>query len=265
MALPLFAVNQSVESQAGGIARYVWLQMVGRRGLFRMVSCLSLFTVFCAGAPGQTSSTVGEFWPLANVYTQLQPKTSLLLYGGKDKGEDFTYDEWKVGGLLNLQLKPILTPHLPDIDINKEQHLVLGAGYQYSETIQSGSPSHENRMIAQVTPQHRPAKGFFLADRNRVEFRWVNGKYSTRYRNLLTVERSFQAQGVRVVPYASGELFYDSQTHSWNENRYAFGMQLPYKRIFMLDNYYQRQNCTCSPNHENIWGLTLNFFFRNTR
>jgi hypothetical protein len=165
-----------------------------------MVSCLSLFTVFCASASGQTSSTVGEFWPLANVYTQLQPKTSLLLYGGKDKGEDFTYDEWKVGGLLNLQLKPILTPHLPDIDINKEQHLVLGAGYQYSETIQSGSPSHENRMIAQLTPQHRPAAGFFLADRNRVEFRWVNGKYSTRYRNLLTVERGFQAQGVRLFP-----------------------------------------------------------------
>jgi hypothetical protein len=45
----------------------------------------------------------------------------------------------------------------------------------------------------------------------------------------------------------------------------TFGVQLPYKRIFMLDNYYQRLNCTCSPNHENIWGLTLNFFFRNTR
>ena len=162
MALPLFAVNQSVESQARGIDRYVWLQMVGRRGLFRMVSRLSLFISLCASAQGQTPSTVGEFWPLANVYTQLQAKTSLLLYGGKDKGEDFSYDEWKVGGLLNLQLKPILAPHLPDIDINKEQHLVLGAGYQYSETIQSGSPSHENRMIAQLTPQHRPAKGFFF-------------------------------------------------------------------------------------------------------
>ena len=137
---------------------------------------------------------------------------------------------------------------------------MFGAGYQYSETIQSGPPSHEDRMIVQLTPQYRPGAGFFLADRNRVEFRWVNGKYSTRYRNQLTVERSFQGPGVRFTPYAWGELFYDGQTHSWNENRYAFGVQLPFKRRFMLDNYYQRQNCTtCSPRHLNVWGLTLNF------
>ena len=120
-------------------------------------------------------------------------------------------------------------------------------------------------MMVQLTPQYLPGAGFFLADRNRVEFRWVNGKYSTRYRNQVTVERSFQKRGVRFSPYAWGELFYDGQTHSWNENRYAFGVQLPYKRIFMLDNYYQRQNCTCSPHHENVWGLTLNFYFRNTK
>jgi len=240
--------------------------MMSKRALFGIVSGLPLFVSFSISAAGQTSSTGGEFWPLLNTFTQLQQNTSLLLYGGKDKGEDFSYDEWKVGGLLNLQLKPILTPHEPDIDKNKEQHLVLSAGYQYSETIQSGPPSHEDRIIAQLTPQHRPGAGFFLADRNRVEFRWVNGKYSTRYRNQLTVERSFRGPGFRFTPYAWGELFYDSQTHSWNENRYAFGVQLPYKRRFMLDNYYQRQNCTtCNPEHLNVWGLTLNFYFRNTR
>lgn len=232
--------------------------------LFRIVSSLSLLASFSLSAAGQTSSTGGEFWPLLNTYTQLQPKTSLLLYGGRDKGEDFAYEEWKVGGLLNLQLKPIGAPHSPDIDRNKEQHLVLGAGYQYSETIQSGPPSHEDRILFQVTPQHRPTTGLFLADRNRVEFRWVNGKYSTRYRNQLTVEHSFQERGVRFQPYAWGELFFDSKTHSWDENRYAFGVQLPFKRIFMLDNYYQRQNCTtCKPSHLNVWGLTLNFYFRN--
>jgi hypothetical protein len=239
--------------------------MMSRRALVGIVSCLSLFVPFSIGARGQSSGTGGEFWPLLNAYTQLRPKTSLLLYGGSDKGEDFAYEEWKVGAILNFQLKPILKPHVPDIDKNKEHHLVLGGGYQYDETIQSGKPSHEDRMIVQLTGQYRPGAGFFLADRNRVEFRWVNGKYSTRYRNQLTVERSFHGPGVRFTPYAWGELFYDSETHSWNENRYAFGVQLPYKRRFMLDNYYQRQNCTtCTPMHVNVWGLTLNFYFRNT-
>jgi len=113
---------------------------------------------------------------------------------------------------------------------------VLGAGYQYDETIQSGRPSHEDRIIFQLTPQYRPGAGFFLAYRNRVEFRWVNGQYSTRYRNQLTVERSFQGP-VRFTPYSRGEAFFNSQTHCWDENRYAFGVQLPYKRLFMFDNY----------------------------
>jgi hypothetical protein len=143
---------------------------VTRSALCRIIGWLTLFFSFCAIAGAQTSSTGGEFWPLVNVYTQLQPKANLLLYAGSDKGEDFFHEEFKVGGLLNLQLKPILTPHVPDIDTNKEQHLVFGAGYQYDETIQSGPPSHENRAIVQLTPQHRPGAGFFLADRNRVSF-----------------------------------------------------------------------------------------------
>jgi hypothetical protein len=234
--------------------------------LCRVIYWLALLINLCVSAAGQTSSTGGEFWPLVNVFTQLQPKASLLLYGGSDKGEDFFHQEWKVGGLLNLRLKPILKPHLSDIDQDKEHYLVFSAGDQYSETIQSGPPSHEDRIIVQATSQYRPGAGFFLADRNRVEFRWVNGKYSTRYRNQLTVERGFQERGVRLTPYAQGELFFDGQTHSWDENRYAFGVQFPYKRIFMLDNYYLRQNCTtCNPRHLNVYGLTLNFYFRNAR
>jgi len=240
--------------------------MMRPKALFRIGGSLLFLASFSLSAAGQDPSTGGEFWPLLNTYSQLQSNTNLLLYGGSNKGEDFKEEEWKVGGLLNLQLKPILAPHLPDIDNNKEQHLVLGAGYQYSETIQSGSPSHEDRIIFQVTPQHRPTAGLFVADRNRLEFRWVNGRYSTRYRNQLTLEHALQARRVRVIPYAWGELFYDSQTHSWSENRYAFGLQLPYKRIFMLDNYYVRQNCsTCKPEHLNVWGLTLNFYFRNRK
>ena len=234
------------------------------RALFRILSSLLFLVGFSLIAAGQDPSTGGEFWPLLNTYTQLQSKTSLLFYGGSDKGEDFKDEEWKVGGLLNLQLKPILAPHLPDIDKNKERHLVLGAGYQYSETIQSGSPSHEDRILLQLTLQHRPTAGLFVADRNRVEFRWVNGKYSARHRNQLTLEHNLQLRTVRVTAYAWGELFYDSQTHNWTENRYAFGLRLPYRRIFMLDDYYLRQNCTtCRPEHQNVWGLTLNLYFRN--
>ena len=57
--------------------------------------------------------------------------------------------------------------------------------------------------------------------------------------------------------------FVESKT--WNEEQYTAGIEWPYKRVFMLETYYLRQNCTtCSPAHLNVAGLTLNLYFRNT-
>lgn len=118
-------------------------------------------------------------------------------------------------------------------------------------------------MIIQATPRYHPAARIVLQDRNRVEFRWVDGAFSARYRNKLTAQQPFTANGSRFTPYASGELFYDGKHHSWNENQYAFGVQLPYKKRLMLDTYYLRQNCTtCSEQHINVLGVTLNLYFK---
>ena len=190
-----------------------------RRSALSLVVPLLFFSLaYSLNAKGQASSTGGEFWPLVNANTELRSNTRLLLYAGSDKGEDFFHEEVKAGGLLYFRAKPILKKDWLDLDKNKQHHLVFGAGYQYAETIQSGPPSHENRGIVELTGQHRPGGRFFVADRNRVEFRWIKGKYSTRYRNQLTVERNFKTP-VRFSPYAEGELFYNGQDHSWDENR----------------------------------------------
>ena len=87
-----------------------------------------------------------------------------------------------------------------------------------------------------------------VSDRSRVEFRWANGNYSTRYRNRLTAEHDIRAHSVRFAPYASIEAFYDGKHRWWNEFQYAFGVQVPHKRLLLLDTYYLRQDCsTCAP------------------
>ena len=115
-----------------------------------------------------------------------------------------------------------------------------------------------------VTPRLRPSARWLLEDRNRVELRWVNGEYSTRYRNRLTVERDFLVHQFRFTPYVSAEFFYDGAKQSWNEEWYSVGVNLPYQRLAMLSLYYLRQQCTsCSPGDANVIGVTLNFYFRN--
>ena len=218
------------------------------------------------GALGQTSSTAKEFWPKLNAAVELVPKTRIELWGQRQDGEDFDFNEWKVGALVSYRMKQILKPHRADIDEENEHHLVLGAGYEYLQTDQDDKTKREHRIILQSTPRYLHHTGLLLQDRNRVELRWVDGNFSARYRNKLTVQRDFKVDTFRFTPYASGELFYDGDHHSWNKNQYSFGVQLPYKKRLMLDTYYLRQNCTtCSQDPLNVVGVTLNLYFRRKK
>lgn len=240
--------------------------MTSRKAVLRIVAGLFPIIFCCPSAHGQTTSTTGEFWPEVDAHTQLPSNLRLLLFEELKKGQDFPYQQLDVGGGLGYQWKRFSIPHLINIDQDKEHYLVFGAGYEYLRTLQSGKPSSENRIIVEGVFRYRPPARFLLEDRNRVEFRWVNGQYSTRYRNRLTVERDFLVRDFHFTPYASAEAFYDGAKHSWNEEQYAAGVEWPYRRLLMLQTYYLRQNCTtCSPAHLNVAGLTLNFYFRNKK
>jgi hypothetical protein len=212
---------------------------------------------------GQTSSTSKEFWPKLTGSVELRPKTRVQFWWQKQDGEDFDFNESKVGAIFSYRMKQIVKPHRRDIDDENEHTLVLGAGYEYLQTVQNGTTKREHRIIMQSSPRYLHDTGLLLQDRNRVELRWVDGNFSARYRNRLTVQRGFKVDKFRFTPYTSGELFYDGNHHSWNQNQYAFGVQLPYKNRLMLDMYYLRQNCTtCSQDPLNVFGVTLNLYFR---
>ena len=134
----------------------------------------------------------------------------------------------------------------------------------FSEQFNRERLHDENRLILDGIFNFRPSARFLVTDRNRAEFRWINGVYSTTYRNKLTVERDFLLSGFRFSPYVAVEAFYNGAQNSWNQEWYYAGIQWPYKRLLMLDTYYLRQHCTtCNPTNWNAAGVTLNFYFRN--
>lgn len=226
---------------------------------------LSLFLALCSGLPARAqspSSTSAEFWPELDAHAQLPRNLRLFGFAGSRKGEDgYDYDQWNTGVALGYQLKRMGRSHPDEIDPDKDHYLVFGAGYEFLQTL-SGTPKNENRFALEAFPRFRPFGRLLLGDRNRVEFRWVNGVYSTRYRNLLTGEFDTHLAKLRMTPYASAEFFYDGAASSWNEERYTAGLQWPYKRFLRLDTYYLRQHTTSgNPQNLNVGGLTLNFFF----
>jgi hypothetical protein len=171
--------------------------------------------------------------------TSVRPSAQRLLpFVGLKKGEDFPYQQLYAGVGLGYQWKEITKTHPENIDPDKEHTFVFGGGYERLQTVNSGKTSYENRLALQVVAGFRPASRLLLSDRNRGEFRWVNGAYSTRYRNLVQSEYELSFYGLHFSPYASAEFFYDGATSSWNREWYTAGLEWPYKRIFMVQTYY---------------------------
>ena len=228
----------------------------------RLINLICLIVLCGAAVEAQTPNADPQVWPAVNFNFDLRPKLRLQLSQGLEAGD--AYRQWSTGVMLSYRVKRLLIPHRRDNDEENHHTPIIAGGYEYLRTSQNGKIKNENRIVLSTTARFTEG-GFVLSDRNRTEFRWVDGTYDFRYRNKVVIDRHFKAGDFSFIPYAAGELFYDRNHHSWNENHYGFGSQFPYKKILMVDVYYLHKNCTtCNPTSVNVLGLTLNLFL-NTK
>ncbi len=220
-----------------------------------------LLCLLCSWAVSAPAQTVGEFWPEANVYLQFPHEFRMLAFTGLKKGEDYPYQQINAGVGFGHQWMPITREHTKSPDPDKEYTLLLAGGYEYLHSLQSGNPSVENRLGVQFSVSMRPASRLLLQDRNRIEFRWKNGTYSTRYRNMVSAQTDFKIHKLRLLPYGAAEFFYAGERSSWNEEQYTAGVEIPIAHLLSVSPYYLRENCTtCTPGNLNVGGLKLNFY-----
>jgi hypothetical protein len=220
-----------------------------------------LAVAFSSGAHAQQDSdTVKEFWPEVDVYVTLNEKFRLFFLASTTKSEE-TRDntEGQVGA------------HI-DYFLNKK--ISLRAGYRYGFSLGGSDPFKEQRIIFEQTLRQPLPLEVLLSDRNREELRWVNGEFSARYRNRVTLEREFKVLNRPTTPYGSAEVYYDSRFKTWNRNRLTVGVQIAFKRgaplislihpkkQFVLDVYVTRQNDSRSqPTHVKALGLAFSIYF----
>ena len=220
--------------------------------------------LFVASATSaQSEGATFEFDPGTTVTLNLTKKVSLHFYTGREKTEELSDYKWKYGGGVNFRMKPFFTPFSDDPDADKRHLLVVGASYEFSRTSNAGSVSTENRITLDATPRYQLPKKLLLTDRNRFEFRWVNGDYRFRYRNRFKMERGFRIDKFRMTPYAYVEAYWDQHYDRWSQFRFAVGSEFPIRKHTSIDVYYERLHCvTCADSQTNILGVTLNLYFK---
>ena len=214
----------------------------------------------CVRAQQPTSDTPTQLRPEVDVYVPLDEKFRLFFLFSVTKAEE-TRDNTEAQ----------FGAHL-DYTVNKR--LVLRAGYRYVFSLAETDPFKEHRPIAEQTFRQQLPLNILLSDRNREDFRFVNGDFSFRYRNRLTLEREFLLPGRSITPYGSIEVYHDSRFKVWDRNRLTVGVQVQLKKAlpllsritprkqFLLNVYYAKQNDSRSePHHLHTIGTALALHF----
>jgi hypothetical protein len=203
-----------------------------------------------------------QFWPEIDTYVKLKPNIRLGFLASQSR-ENGNRTDAEIGPSIDFYLKP--WAHLKrlvifELDDSKSRPLFGRFAYR---VLPSTDGPLEQRIVTEGTPRFPLKAGVVLSDRNRTEFRFIDGQFSWRYRNRLTSERTLSLFGYHFSPYIRAEGFYDSKYSKWSRTSLAAGSTCPIRKHTEIDASYEHQNDTGGPHNQqvNAIALALNLYF----
>ena len=216
---------------------------------------LLLLILFCRAVFAETSQEV-QFLPEVDAYLKLNPDIRVS-FQAKDTREGGDSTQAEIGPSMEFYLKPLVRLKeitAFDLDDAKARPLVLTAGYRYLAA--PGKPG-TNRIPIAVTSHLPLTAKLLLTDRNRADLDWSNGSFTWRYRNMLSLERTVTIRSYHFIPYASAEIYYESQYSKVSTTEIYAGSHVPLGKHFELTPYYEHQNNTGKHPNQQLHGIGL--------
>jgi hypothetical protein len=218
---------------------------------------LVLLVFLCKTSSAQET----QFLPEVDTYLKVHENIRLSVQA-KDTREGGDPTQAEIGPSIEFYTKPwIRLREISVFDLNdaKKRPLVLAAGYRYLASPTSPSTYR----IPFAATSHLPIKAqLLLTDRNRTDLDWSSGKFTWRYRNMLSLDRTLAIHSYHPIPYASAEIYYESQYSKMSTTELYAGCFLPIGKHFELTPYYEHQNNTGKKPNKQLQGLglTLNIY-----
>ena len=220
-----------------------------------------LLLILCVGAsPAAFAQTTSDqFWPEIQGYYSFSSRYRVSFEASRST-DGASYNSLEIGPTLNIFARRFVHPVLATNNQANNNFLVFGVGYRYLAGINQAA---ENRIELDFTPRFPLFWRIQGADRNRFDLRWIQGSpFAWRYRNRLQVQRTFRLRHFVFSPYAQGEVYYSSSVQSWNKTTFQFGADIPCRKHFGFEPYFEHDNNTGSnPAHVNAFGLTTDIYF----
>jgi hypothetical protein len=215
---------------------------------------------FGTGALAQSK----QVWPETSAFVKLTDQMRFYFLMTTVK-EERTSTEGEIGPNFDFYLQPLRKLNRWAgfrLDESKTRLLMVRIGYRYIFPY-GGDGSDEHRGVVEATARCPLMHGVRVSDRNRVDLRTIEGTFSWRYRNRLTVEREFSAGRFRFDPYARGEIYYDSRFGKISRTALIAGSSFPITRHFELECYFEHQNDSGGSSNRtvNAVGVVANLYF----
>jgi Protein of unknown function (DUF2490) len=216
---------------------------------------LVLLMLLCKTGSAQ-SSQEAQFLPEIDAYLKLNPNIRVSAQA-KDTRDGGDSTQAEIGPSMEFYLKPLIRLReitLFDLDDVKTRPLVLTAGYRY---LSAPDKPSTNRVPLAVTSHLPITAKLLLTDRNRADLDWSGGDFTWRYRNMLSLERTLVIHSYHPIPYASAEIYYESQYGKVSTTEIYAGSLFPMGKHFQLKAYYEHQNNTGKHPNKQVHGLGL--------
>jgi Protein of unknown function (DUF2490) len=219
---------------------------VTRRARARGVRALSLGVTLMVGATASAAVT-NEIWPEIDVVLPVTGSLRLLLTGSGTRdaeGGDRTQGAYAAF-----------------LDYRINQHISVRAGYEYRQRLKLATGARgdvEHRQMYDFNYSVDLRQDVRLTDRTRIDVRDRGGQTTYRLRNRLMFTGDLEVHRVRLAPYASGEVFYDTQYDRVDRLQFRLGTTLPTGPNVAWDFYLARQRDTQpATKFINALGVTL--------
>jgi hypothetical protein len=238
-------------------------RLSGTKGI---TAAVSLLILLFAVAPASAQETENEFWPEINAFVGLSGKTRLFfLYSATRQENLVEYSDGQAGAFVDFYTLRLLGRNAQrHADAARSKTLMIRAGYMLDRTPpDSAEVSITHMPLVEAHLRTTLPGKILMSDRNRLDFKIVDGEYRPRYRNRLKIERSFKTGRFELNPYAHAEAFYDWHLNTFNRFRYTAGIEWTLSRHIILESYYTRQRDT-APTRKfiNAFGAVVHVYFR---
>jgi hypothetical protein len=239
--------------------RFQLFDRVSRR--FNIANVSLVLALFCPFAPPVKAQSY-QTWPEISTYVKLTQNTRFYFIATQTK-ENRQGTDAEIGPNVDFYLKPLVKWRritVFNLDKSKSAPLLLRVGYRY---LPSSGGATEHRAVLEATGRYALKSGFLFSNRCRADLRFIEGTFSWRYRDRLTMERTVSILSYHFSPYVRGEAYFDSNYEKWSRTSETAGITFPIRKHTEFELYYEHQNDSGkSPNRQiNALGIALNLYF----